>query len=91
MEKGRGDSKGATSAAKGIVIREKYPQDEMLEISPSKKGKQAADTKKKGSMPPLEDKKKGPTAKALAKSKATSSRVTTKAIPIFAAPGGDLG
>ena len=46
-----------------------------------------ADTKKKGSMPPLDDKKKGSTAKAPAKSKSTSSHATTKEMPAFASSG----
>ena len=53
----------------------------MPDILPSKKGKQVADTKKKGSMPLPNKNKKGPTTKAPAKSKATSSRTTIKASP----------
>ena len=58
----------------------------MPEISSSKTGKQVAETKKKGSMLPLDDKKKGPTTKALAKSKVSSSRVVTKKVPAVTAP-----
>ncbi|GFZ08935.1 hypothetical protein Acr_20g0007430 [Actinidia rufa] len=39
--------------------RREVPRDEMPYISPSKKGKQVADAKKKGPMSPFEDKKKG--------------------------------
>ena len=38
-------------------------------------------------MPLLEDKKKGPAAKALAKSKVTSGRAANWDMPTFAAPG----
>ena len=59
MAKRRVEPKGTTSTgAKGIVIGEKRPQDEMPDISPSKNGKQVADTKKKWSMLPPNDKKK---------------------------------
>ena len=57
MAKGE-ESKSVTPIVKGIVIGEKRQRDEMLGISPSKKGKQAADAKKKGDMPPPEDKNK---------------------------------
>ena len=64
MAKGRGNPKGATPVgAKGIVIGEKRPWDEMPEISSLKTGKQVAETKKKGSMLPFDDKKKGPSTK----------------------------
>ena len=64
MAKGRGEPKSATTeGAKGIVIGEKHPRDEMTDILSSKKGKQTADTKKKGSMLPFDDKKKGPSTK----------------------------
>ncbi|GFS36113.1 hypothetical protein Acr_00g0044130 [Actinidia rufa] len=59
MAKGKGEPKGATLTAKGVVI----------------------DAKKKGLMPPPEDKKKGPTTKAPIKSKATLSQA---AIPVAA-------
>ena len=58
MAKG-GESKGVTLAAKDITISDKCPQDETPDISPIKKGKQFVDVKKKGTMPPPEDKKKG--------------------------------
>ena len=82
MAKGRGESK----ALKGVVIGEKYSRDEMPYILPSRKGKQAADTKKNGYMPPHDDKKKGTAAKALAKSNVTSSWATTKTVSTSTAP-----
>ena len=39
MAKGKGKSKGATTATKGVVIGEKCPRDEIPDISPLKKGK----------------------------------------------------
>ncbi|GFS43667.1 hypothetical protein Acr_00g0086320 [Actinidia rufa] len=68
----KGEPKSTTLAAKGIVIDEKRQWDEMPDISPSKKGKQAVNAKRKGPMPPPEDKKK-----ALTKSKA----MPTAAVP----------
>ena len=62
---------------KGIHIGEKWAREEMPDISPVKKGKHVVDAKKKGSMLPPDDKKKGPAAKAPAKSKATPSRAAT--------------
>ncbi|GFS41412.1 hypothetical protein Acr_00g0074140 [Actinidia rufa] len=56
-------AKRATSAAKCVVIGEKRPRDETLDISPLKKGKQATNTKKKGPISPPEEKKKGLAAK----------------------------
>ena len=47
-----------------------------------KKGKQSADAKKKGLMPPPEEKKKG-----LSKSKSTQSRTTSKMVGRTTAPG----
>ncbi|GFZ18506.1 hypothetical protein Acr_27g0002450 [Actinidia rufa] len=79
------DSKSVTPAENGIVIDEKCPWNEMLYISPSKKGKHAADAKKKGPMSPLEDKKKGSSVKAPAKSKVTSSRAASRRVtPVLA-------
>ena len=40
-------SKEATPMAKGIVICEKRPQDEVLDISTIKKGKSTANSKRK--------------------------------------------
>ncbi|GFS36232.1 hypothetical protein Acr_00g0044830 [Actinidia rufa] len=73
--------KGTTSAAKGMVIGEKHSRDETLDMSPSKKGKQATDAKKKGLMLPPEKKKKGPAAKAPSRSKATSKVVVLATVP----------
>ena len=64
MAKGKGEPKGVTSTAKSLVTGEKCPWDEMPNISPLKKDKQAAHAKKKELMLPPEDKKKGPDAKA---------------------------
>ena len=58
MAKGKGEPKSATLAMNGMVIGEKHPRDEPSDVLPSKKGKQAVDSKKKGSMLPLKDKKK---------------------------------
>ncbi|GFZ01864.1 hypothetical protein Acr_15g0004730 [Actinidia rufa] len=70
--------KGVTPIGENEVqIGVKRAREEMLDISPSKKGKQAADAKNKGSMPPPDDKKKGPAAKALAKSKAMLGHTAT--------------
>ena len=63
----KGDPKATTLAAKGVVIGEKCPRDEMPDILLTKKGKQEA------SMLPPDDKKKGPSPKA------TSSRAASKA------------
>ena len=80
-------TKGATLIeAKGIIIGEKRARDETPDILPLKKGKQVADTKKKGSMPPPNDKQNGPTVKAPAKSKATSSRAVTKEVLASTSP-----
>ncbi|GFZ00947.1 hypothetical protein Acr_14g0005820 [Actinidia rufa] len=70
--------------------------DPVLPLSSNWMGKQVADAEKKGPMPPLEDKKKkGPAAKASAKSKVTSSQATTLAAVsregTSANPGVDLG
>ena len=45
------ESKVATLPAKGVVIIEKRPRDEILDISPNKKGKTKADSKGKETMP----------------------------------------
>ncbi|GFY87128.1 hypothetical protein Acr_05g0007670 [Actinidia rufa] len=65
--------KRMTSKVKGVVIGEKCHRDEMPDISPIKKGKQATDTKKKGPMLLLEEKKEAPS-----KSKTTPSQTTSK-------------
>ena len=59
-----------------MVIREKQPQDEVPDFSPSKKGKTTADSKGKETMPPPEAKKK--TAKS---SKAKNRGVTPAMVP----------
>ena len=46
-----GNSKGITPIMKGITIGEKRPRDEMPDISPTKKGKQSINGKKKRLMP----------------------------------------
>ena len=76
------ESKGATPTAKGIAIGEKRPLDETLDISPTKKGKQAADVKKKGTLLPPEDKKKDPS-----KSKSTPSCSVSKVPTLTIVPG----
>ncbi|GFZ15805.1 hypothetical protein Acr_25g0002140 [Actinidia rufa] len=74
-------SKCSTPVAKGVVIGEKCPRDEVLDISPTKKGKFASDSKGKGTMSQPEAKKKA------TKSKATSNKIASKgAMPIMA-PG----
>ncbi|GFZ14455.1 hypothetical protein Acr_24g0006450 [Actinidia rufa] len=79
-------SKSANPMAKGVVISKKCPQNETPNILSSKKGKQASDAKKKGFMPLLEDKKKGSSSKALAKSMATSSAAASKGVVPAIAP-----
>ncbi|GFY95447.1 hypothetical protein Acr_10g0008320 [Actinidia rufa] len=85
-----GGSKGASPAIKGVIIGEKCPQDEMPNITPNKKGKMASDAKKKGTMSPLDDKKK-----ATSKYRATSSKGETSAVALkegtSAYPGVVLG
>ncbi|GFZ02403.1 hypothetical protein Acr_15g0010110 [Actinidia rufa] len=51
-------SKVATSVAKGMVIREKQPRNEVSDISPSKKSKTIDDSKGKETMLPPDAKKK---------------------------------
>ncbi|PSS08050.1 Transporter MCH1 [Actinidia chinensis var. chinensis] len=58
--------------AKGVVIHEKRPRDEVPNISPSKKGKIADDSKGKDAMPPPEPKKK----------MTKSSKATSRGTPI---------
>ncbi|GFY96879.1 hypothetical protein Acr_11g0011850 [Actinidia rufa] len=87
LAKRRGEPKGVTLAgAKDIIICEKCTRDETLDILPSKKVKQAADTKRRGPCRRLMT-KKGPIIKAQAKSKATSSHATTNEVPTSAALG----
>ncbi|GFS36777.1 hypothetical protein Acr_00g0047970 [Actinidia rufa] len=55
-----------TSREKGIHIGKKRAQEEALDISPVKKGKQTTNVKKKGPMRTLDDKKKGSIANIIA-------------------------
>ena len=48
---------------KGVVIGEKRPWDEKLDITPAKKGKLASDAKKTGTTSPPGDKKKATLSK----------------------------
>ena len=65
-------SNRSTLAAKGVVIGEKRLQDEVLDISPIKKGISTTDSKGKKAMSLPETKKKR------SKSKATLSKATSK-------------
>ncbi|GFZ06652.1 hypothetical protein Acr_18g0008220 [Actinidia rufa] len=76
----RSGSKRSTLAAKDVVIGEKHPRDEVPDISPTKKGKLAADSKGKGTMSPPEDKKG-------TKSKATLTKTASKGAMPVVAPG----
>ncbi|PSS08094.1 UBX domain-containing protein [Actinidia chinensis var. chinensis] len=87
------ESKGASSSAKpipiakGVVIREKHPRDEVLDILPSKTG-----SKGKESMPPFETKKKA--TSVMTPSVKMSEKVTRLVVPgegILANPGTILG
>ena len=73
MVKG-GGSKHSSLSTKGVTIGEKHPQDEVLDISPIKKGRPLANSKGKWTMLP-------PKTKEGTKSRATSSkavgRITT--------------
>ena len=51
------ESQGAITATKGITIGKKRPRGKMLDITPTKKGKMASDTKKNGPISPPVDKK----------------------------------
>ncbi|GFZ06645.1 hypothetical protein Acr_18g0008150 [Actinidia rufa] len=62
-----------------------WPQEEALDISPMKNGKQAIDAKKKRPMPSPNDKKKGHAAKAPTKYKTTLGCATTRDVPTFVA------
>ncbi|GFZ17514.1 ubiquitin carboxyl-terminal hydrolase-related protein [Actinidia rufa] len=72
--KGSSPSAKSTPTAKGIVVGDKCPRDEVPDISPSKKG-----SKGKGAIPP-------PEAKKAAKSTTTSSVAASRRTPIVA-PG----
>ena len=72
-------SKGAslvaksTSTVKGITLGEKCPRDKMPDITPTKKGKSAFDTKNKGTISPSGAKKKAMWKFKTPPSKATST------------------
>ncbi|GFS31973.1 hypothetical protein Acr_00g0020190 [Actinidia rufa] len=74
------ESKGASSSAKpipianGVVIQEKHPKDEVLDISPNQTG-----SKGKEAMPPFETKKKA--TSVIMPSVKTSGKVTRLVVP----------
>ncbi|GFZ15724.1 hypothetical protein Acr_25g0001330 [Actinidia rufa] len=85
--KGRGMLKGATSAGVKGTLLERNTFKMKCQTSRLQRRANRRRKPKKGSMLPLDDKKKGRATKAPAKSKATLSRVVSQNVPAFAAPG----
>ena len=86
LDKGRDKPKGATTQGQRASSLVRNELEMKCLTSHLRTTANRWQTPKKGSMLLLDDKKKGPTAQAPAKSKVTSSYVATRGMPTFAVP-----